>query len=164
MHFKRFAAAAALFSLCAPAFAQAPASDFTADRFRQHVTFLSDDLLEGRETGTRGYDIAARYVATGFAGLGLRPGARDGSWFQQVPFVRMAMTAPAALTIGGQSFAQGAGASFRQSAAAGRTELSAPTVFAGYGLEAPAFGLNDYRGLDVRGKIVVVLDGVPSGL
>jgi uncharacterized membrane protein len=165
MNFKRFAAAAALFALSAAAVAQAPASDFTPDRFRQHVTFLSDDLLEGRETGTRGYDIAARYVATGFAGLGLRPGARGGSWYQEVPFVRMGMTAPASLTIAGQSFAQGAGASFRQSPAAGRTELSpAPAVFAGYGLEAPAFGLDDYRGLNVRGKVVVVLEGTPHGL
>jgi hypothetical protein len=164
MHFKRFIAAAALLSLSASGFAQAPARDFTPERFRQHVTFLADDLLEGRETGTRGYDIAARYVATGFAGLGLRPGGRGGSWYQQVPFVRMAMTAPAALTIGGQSFAQGAGASFRQSPEAGRTELTAPAVFVGYGLEAPAFGLDDYRGLNVRGKVVVLLDGVPSGL
>jgi hypothetical protein len=164
MHFKRFAAAAALFSLSAAGLAQAPSSDFTAERFRRHVAFLADDLLEGRETGTRGYEIAARYVATGFEGLGLRPGARGDSWYQQVPFVRMAMTAPAAITVGGQSFAQGAGASFRQNPEAGRTELTAPAVFAGYGLEAPAFGLDDYRGLDVRGKVVVILDGVPSGL
>jgi hypothetical protein len=164
MHFKRFIAAAALFSLSVSGLAQAPARDFTPERFRQHVTFLADDLLEGRETGTRGYDIAARYVATGFEGLGLRPGGRAGSWYQQVPFVRMAMTAPAALTIGGQSFAHGAGATFRQSPEAGRTQLTAPAVFVGYGLEAPAFGLDDYRGLNVRGKIVVVLDGTPHGL
>ncbi|HEY0011313.1 MAG TPA: M28 family metallopeptidase [Allosphingosinicella sp.] len=164
MLFKRFTAAAALLSLSAPALAQAPSADFTPERFRRHVAFLADDLLEGRESGTRGYDIAARYVATGFEGLGLTPGGRGGSWFQQVPFVRMAMTAPAALTIGGQSFAQGAGATFRQSPEAGRTELSAPAVFAGYGLEAPAFGLDDYRGLDVRGKVVVILDGMPGGL
>jgi hypothetical protein len=164
MQFKRFIAAAALFSLSASGFAQAPARDFTPERFRQHVAFLADDLLEGRETGTRGYDIAARYVATGFEGLGLTPGARGGSWFQEVPFVRSAMTAPAALTVGGQTFAHGAGATFRQSPAAGRTELTAPAVFVGYGLEAPAFGLNDYRGLNVRGKVVVVLDGTPHGL
>lgn len=164
MQFKRFAAAAALLSLAGASLAQAPSADFSPERFRQHVAFLSDDLLEGRETGTRGYDIAARYVATGFEGLGLRPGGPNGSWYQEVHFVRSAMTAPARLTIGGQSFAQSAGASFRQSPAAGRTEFSAGTVFVGYGLEAPAFGLDDYRGLDVRGKIVVVLDGVPQGL
>ena len=164
MKLKRFAAAAALLSLSAAGLAQDPSADFTPQRFRAHVAFLSDDLLEGRDTGTRGYDIAARYVAAGFEGLGLRPGARDGGWYQQVPFVRFAMTAPARLTVGGVSFPQGEGASFRQSPIAGRTELSAPAVFAGYGLEAPAFGLNDYRGLDVRGKVVVVLDGTPQGL
>ena len=164
MKLKRFAAAAALFSLSAAALAQAPSSDFAPERFRAHVAFLADDLLEGRDTGTRGYDIAARYVATGFEGLGLRPGTRDGSWFQRVPFVRFGMTAPARLTIGGQTFAQGEGVSFRQSPIAGRTELSGPAVFAGYGIEARAFGLDDYRRLDVRGKVVVVLDGTPQGL
>ena len=65
-----------------------PAPDFRADAFRAHVTFLADDLLEGRDAGSRGYDIAARYVATQFAALGLRPAGADGSWYQPVEFVR----------------------------------------------------------------------------
>lgn len=165
MILKRFAASLALAPLAATAVAQAPSPDFAPERFRAHVAFLADDLLEGRETGTRGYGIAARYVATQYEALGLRPGARGEQWYQAVPFVRFAMTAPARITVGERSFAQGEGVSFRQSPQAGRTELAdAPALFAGYGLEAPSLGIDDYRGLDARGSVVVVLDGTPSGL
>jgi hypothetical protein len=172
MKFKRFAASAliafAAAAAAVPALSQGqpqpPSADFRPERFRSHVAFLADDLLEGRDTGTRGYDIAARYVAAGFEGLGLRPGARDGSWYQQVPFVRFAMSEPAQIRIGERTFVHRRDFSVRQHPTAGQTRFEAPAVFAGYGLEARAFGLDDYRGLDVRGKIVVVLDGTPSGL
>lgn len=58
--------------------------DFTPERFRSHVTFLADDLLEGRDAGTRGHDLAALYVATQFEGLGLKPPVKGG-WYQNVP-------------------------------------------------------------------------------
>ena len=57
----------------------APAPVFTPEAFRAHVAFLSDDLLEGRDTGSRGHEIAARYVASQFAGLGLKPGGDNGT-------------------------------------------------------------------------------------
>src|SRR6187401_2377431 len=63
-----------------------PVPTFTPERFRAHVAFLADDLLEGRDTGSRGHEIAARYVATEFDSYGLQPGGTDGGWFQQVPF------------------------------------------------------------------------------
>ncbi|RYD46593.1 MAG: peptidase M28, partial [Sphingomonadales bacterium] len=66
---------------------------FSADEVRAHVSFLADDLLEGRNAGTRGYDVAARYVATRFAALGLKPGAPDGSWYQQVPLAEYELDA-----------------------------------------------------------------------
>jgi hypothetical protein len=142
--------------------ARAPA--FTPEAFRAHVTFLADDLLEGREAGTRGFDIAARYVAAQFEALGLTPGAR-GSWFQEVPFLSFAMTGePAALVVGGQRFVHGRDLIMRQSPEQGRAVIEAPLVFAGYGLDMPARGFDDYRGLDVAGKIVVVLSGTPAGL
>jgi hypothetical protein len=164
MIFKRFALPAALAACAAAAAAQTP-SDFAPERFRAHVAFLADDLLEGRETGTRGYDIAARYVAAQYEALGLRAGGPQGSWYQQVPFVRFAMTAPARITVAGRSFVHGGdGLMVRQHPAAGRTAFEAQAVFAGWGLEAPTLGLDDYRGLDVRGRIVVVLNGTPPGL
>src|SRR4051812_47956774 len=64
----------------------AAASSFSPDRFRAHVSFLADDLLEGRDTGSRGHEIAAAYVASQFQALGLTPGGEKGGWYQQVPF------------------------------------------------------------------------------
>src|SRR3546814_11024545 len=85
MRLKVLAAVSALFLSAAAIAQQGTEPPFTADAFRAHVAFLSDDLLEGRNAGERGYDLAARYVATRFAALGLSPAA-DGSWYQKVPF------------------------------------------------------------------------------
>ena len=142
--------------------AAADGAEFSAAAFRSHVEFLADDLLEGRETGTRGYDVAAHYVASQLEGLGLEPGAA-GSWFQPVPLVRYAIAGTPRLTVGGQAFAQGRDFLLRPSADAEALDLEAPLVFAGWGLDLPERGFDDYRGLDVRGKIVVVLNGTPDG-
>jgi hypothetical protein len=147
----------------APAQTDAPAPDFSADAFRAHVAFLADDLLEGREAGTRGYEIAAHYVASEFAGLGLSPGAA-GQWYQPIRFIRYAPGGTPTLTVGGHVFTQGDGVSFRARPNARPLSLAAPMVFAGYGLDAPQAGYDDYAGLDVAGKIVVVLAGTPDGL
>lgn len=151
----------AVLSLSVSAAAEEPV--FTAEGFRSHVAFLADDLLEGREAGTRGYDIAAHYVATQFEGLGLRPGA-NGGWFQDIEFVRSGLgDTPPRLTIGGRAFEQGSDILIRASADTSALDLTAPAVFVGYGLDAPALGFDDYEGLDVRGRIVVVLSGYPRG-
>ena len=68
--------------------------DFSAERIKAHVTFLADDLLEGREAGTRGHEIAARYIASQFALLGVKPGGADGSYFQTVDLLEAAQTGP----------------------------------------------------------------------
>ena len=82
MNVKLFLTAALLVSTAAPALAQEPVFDPQA--VRAHVTFLADDLLEGRDTGTRGYDIAANYVASQFIAMGLKPAAPDGTFFQKL--------------------------------------------------------------------------------
>ena len=74
----------------------------SATRIRADVEFLADDLLEGREAATRGYDLAARYVATALKAAGYAPGADDGTYFQQVPFIESTPTATSMrLTISG---------------------------------------------------------------
>jgi len=147
----------------APAQHAAAAPDFSADAFRAHVVFLADDRLQGREAGTPGYEAAARYVAGQFEALGLQPGAR-GSWFQPIRFVRYALEGTPTLTVGGHVFAHGNGVDFRARPNARPVQVEAPMVFAGYGLDAPSPGFDDYEGLEVRGKIVVVLEGTPDGL
>src|SRR4051794_32405715 len=170
MRFKPLAFAASLFLvLAAAAPAQPPAGPtFSADRFKAHVAFLADDRLEGRDTGSRGHEIAAAYVASQFMALGLKPGGEDGGWFQYVPFrsATLAGTPTIAITGPGGTLAldNGKGAIVGASLSEEKQDVSAPVVFAGYGVDAPKLGMDDYKGLDVRGKIVAVFAGIPSGL
>ncbi|HXG80379.1 MAG TPA: M28 family metallopeptidase [Sphingomicrobium sp.] len=143
----------------------AGAQTFSPERVRADVAFLADDLLEGRGTGTRGYDLAARFVAARFEALGLKPGGND-SWYQDIPFV-IATADPArasAVTLNGVRFEHGGHASVSPAFSGSVIDQSAPAVFVGYGLEDKKYGLDDYAGLDVKGKIVVLLRGTPEGL
>lgn len=159
----------AALSLTASAIAQpqapatASATEFSAEAFRAHVTFLADDLLEGREAGTRGYDIASRYVAAQFAALGLQPAGTNGSWYQPVEFSRFTGGSQGSMTVGNLSFTLGRELTMRATANPAAVDVTAPLVFAGYGIDMPGHGFDDYRGIDARGKIVVVLSGVPEG-
>ena len=159
---------AVVLSWSAPALAQMP--DLLPDRMRAHVEFLADDALEGRATGQRGYDLAALYVASQFRALGLTPGGTDeGSWIQPVNFlertlvdgsVRFAWTGPDGRVVEQR---QGEDIMLRAGKAAGETAIEAPAVFVGFGIEAPEHGMDDYAGLDVRGKVVVMFYGSPKG-
>jgi hypothetical protein len=159
--------AAALLLLSLPATAQ-PAEQDIARRVRADVEFLASDNLEGRDTGSRGYAIAADYVASQFRAIGLEPAGERGGWFQQVPFRRASYERPPRLTlmVGGKPvrLEQGKDASLRPSVTARKVRQSAGLVFVGYGLRDRRYGFDDYRGLNVRGKIVVALQGTPPGL
>ncbi|HET9474971.1 MAG TPA: M28 family metallopeptidase [Steroidobacteraceae bacterium] len=149
--------------------AETAAPTFTPERFRGHVEFLADDLLEGRETGTRGYDIAARYVASQFESVGLKPGGENGSWYQQVTLQRTARGADrGGLTISGpageQRFAHADNVMVWLNSREAAFDVSAPLVFVGFGVEDKRLGVDDYRGLNVKGRIVVLLRGFPKGL
>jgi len=164
MRLNHLLAAFAAVSISAIATAQvASTPEFTAERFRSHVAFLADDLLEGRNAGERGHELAAHYVATQLAGLGVKP-AVNGGWYQRVPFVEYQLAeAPASVTIGGKSFANRTDVIVGASPYTDRSSIEAPVVFAGFGLDAPNAGINSYAGLDVKGKIVAVLPGAPKG-
>ncbi|HEU5285179.1 MAG TPA: M20/M25/M40 family metallo-hydrolase, partial [Sphingomicrobium sp.] len=147
---------------------QAAADRAAADRVRGHVEFLASDELEGRDTGSRGHAVAARYVAAQFAGLGLKPGGTGGSWYLQVPFRRASHSSPpqVRLRVGGRTTAltHGIDVALQPSLLEQSRSIDAALVFAGYGLDEPKLGLDDYAGLDVRGKIVVAFSGSPAGL
>src|SRR4051812_12091326 len=170
MRLKPFAFAASLsLVLAAAAPAQPPAGPaFSADRFKAHVAFLADDRLEGRDTGSRGHEIAAAYVASQFMALGLRPGGEGGGWFQWVPFRSATLSGAPTITVtgpaGSQSLDNGKDAIVGGSLSEEKQDVSGAVVFAGYGVDAPKLGMDDYKGLDVRGKIVAVLAGIPEGL
>jgi len=146
---------------------------FTPERFRAHVAFLADDLLEGRDTGSRGHEIAARYVAAEFDSYGLKPGGTDGGWFQQVPFQKTTRGADkGSITIINASGGPGGAKRYKHadnvlvgtSTREPQVDLTAPLVFVGYGIEDERLGLDDYKDLDVKDKIVVALRGYPKGL
>jgi Zn-dependent M28 family amino/carboxypeptidase len=137
-----------------------------AERIRAHVAFLADDLLEGRGTGARGGDIAAHYIAAQFALDGLRPAGDDGSYLQRVAFTGVQ-------TLDGTSAslvpAHGAPLELKRGpdyvvgnqTQTERADIDAPIVFVGYGIEAPEYGWNDFKGVDVKGKVVLVIVNEP---
>jgi hypothetical protein len=169
MNTKHFATAATAAMLIAATGARAAEPDFSPERFRAHVAYLSDDLLEGREAGTRGHELAARYIATQFDQMGLKPGGENDGWYQQVGLADVALTgAKPTVTVttakGAKAFEHGVSLLAAGPAAGGQVDISGEAVFVGYGMTDAAAGVDDYKGLEVRGKIVVVLRGIPKGM
>ncbi|WP_185829103.1 M20/M25/M40 family metallo-hydrolase [Sphingomonas ginkgonis] len=165
MMFKRCAVAlGGLLTIGAASPATMAVDSAAANRVHATVQFLADDLLEGRDTGSRGHEIAAAYVASQFQALGLQPGGENGGWFQRVPLRTASLNGPAAAWLNGQPLAIGQDISVRPSIVQQQQDVTAPLVFVGYGIDAPQIGVTDYRGLDLTGKIAVALDGTPDGL
>jgi len=154
--------------LAAAAPAPQPVDPGATQRVRADVEFLASDLLEGRDTGSKGYEIGASYVASQFRAIGLTPGGTDGGWYEQVPFRKTshasAPTASVVLSGKALSLAPGKDIAVRPSLTQQQRSIDAPLVFAGHGISDPRLGIDDYAGLDVRGKIVVAFEGAPEGL
>lgn len=158
----------ALSSLTAGAQDNAPESHFSPDtnRIKSHLYFLADDLLEGRDTGSRGHNIAALYIATEFAKYGLKPAGTDG-FTQPVPF-RKANLVQESPSFEFESESGSFSLSYPKDFLTGpdllslESDVKAGLVFVGYGIVAEELEHNDYADLDVDGKIVVVLSGKPA--
>ena len=154
--------------LATSAYAQSAVDTGAVQRIRADVEFLASDLLEGRDTGSRGHEIAASFVAKRFQALGLKPGGDNGGWYQQVPFRRATSVGTPALTLvtrGARTpLTSGNDFAIRPSLLQKERQFEAGVVFVGHGLVDKRLGLNDYAGLDARGKIVVALPGTPEGL
>jgi Zn-dependent M28 family amino/carboxypeptidase len=129
-----------------------------------HLRFLSSDLLEGRAPATRGGRLAAEYIANQFLALGLEPAGANGTYFQPVALV--GMTPQSALAWGKPGAPQSL--AYREAfvAWAERPEADvaadAEVVFVGYGIRAPEWQWDDYKGADLRGKIVLMLVNDPG--
>jgi hypothetical protein len=143
--------AALLLALALPLHAQsiAPAA------IEAHMRFLADDLLEGRETGTRGFAIAAEYVRAQFAAAGLTTSTQPIS-FRTAAVVEQSLRAGTAEFVPRKDFV------LYPSFTNASVDVTAPVVFAGFGVVAPEAGHDDYKTVDVRGKVVMVLTGAPS--
>ncbi|RYY23194.1 MAG: M20/M25/M40 family metallo-hydrolase [Sphingomonadales bacterium] len=162
---KRIRAVLPLLLLAAPVAAQ----DLPADQaaLKAHVQFLSSDAMRGREAGTPEFNIASEYMAAQMAAVGLKPGAGE-RWFQPV---KLATYKPAdkgkwALLRGRETIPLQPGIDYISATAGGAADFAASggIVFVGYGIAYPQGGIDDFKGLNVRGKIVAMLGGVPKGL
>ncbi len=150
-----------------PRAAQAAANSIDGDRIRAHVRFLSSDLLEGRGPGTRGDHLAAEYIATQFALAGLKPAGDNGTYFQRVPLMAVHTvedgTKFALVGKDGQKvdLAYGSEIVSKDQTGAAAEDLDAPIVFVGYGIHAPEYDWDDYAGVDLKGKIALVIVNEP---
>lgn len=136
-----------------------------AENIEAHIRFLASDELAGRGTGTVGYAIAANYVAAQMRLLGLEPAGDDGTYLAAVPMQQIQADRDYnQLTMDGVTYDQGHSVYVQLNPALAESTVTGEPVFVGYGVSAPARGHDDYAGLDVSGKIVVVVDGIPDGL
>src|ERR1700746_264315 len=131
------------------------------EKIRAHVKFLSSDLLEGRGTGQRGGDIAADYIATQFELAGLKPGAENGSYFQDVPMMgvkTLAETSFKLVPANGEAVTLKNLDGFvtNNESQTETADIDAPIVFVGYGITAPEYHWDDYKGVDLKGKVALL--------
>ena len=149
--------------LSGPAFAAM--QKVNSENIRAHVRYLSHDLLEGRGTGQRGGDIAAEYIATQFAIYGLKPAGDNGSYMQKVPMVGIA---PGEGTTFSLIFDKGATdlkpldqyVAYDQTQTP-QSDVDAQIVYVGYGIDAPEYKWDDYKGVDLKGKVLPMLVNEP---
>ena len=137
----------------------------------EHIRVLASDEFEGRAPGTNGERLTIEYLERAYAAAGLEPGVTlpngQRSWVQETPLVAATLTTPPTLTLSGRDGARNYAYATQFSAWTRRLDptvdiQNAPLVFVGYGINAPELGWNDYEGVDMRGKIAVILINDPD--
>ena len=150
-----------------PPAARAAAASIDPEKIRAHVRFLSLDLLEGRGPGKRGAELAAEYIATQFALAGIEPAGDSGSYFQRVPLMAVHTiedkTKFSLVPANGQPIDLAYGTEIVSKDQTGQptADLEAPIIFVGYGIHAPEYNWNDYAGVDLKGKIALIIVNEP---
>jgi Zn-dependent M28 family amino/carboxypeptidase len=146
---------------------RAAAETITPELIRAHVRYLSHDLLEGRGPATRGDRLAQTYIATQMEALGLEPGAPGSGWFQ--PFDVVGVTSRCPETIAFSRGAERAELRFKEEYVAFSGVQSpeaqvagAEVVFVGYGILAPEFEWDDFKGADLKGKVLLIMNNDPE--
>ncbi len=160
-----------LFAAAAFVLAAGPASavehPISPDRLAEHVKVLASDDFAGRAPGGPGEPKTIDYIVGQFRALGLQPAGDKGGWTQDVPLVRTQVPKDAALsiTLGGETrrLAQGADVMVLTQRPVERVKIDeAPLVFVGYGVDAPERGWDDFKGVDLKGKVAVFLINDPD--
>jgi Zn-dependent M28 family amino/carboxypeptidase len=149
-----------------PGTAFAALETINPEHIRWHVRYLSHDLLEGRGTGQRGGDIAAEYIATQFAEYGLKPAGDHGTFMQKVPLVGITTQPETTFSLIPK---QGETMNLKpldeyvafDQTQQPQSDVDAEIVFVGYGIEAPEYNWDDFKGTDVRGKVLLMLVNEP---
>jgi Zn-dependent M28 family amino/carboxypeptidase len=150
-----------------PPAARQAALSIDAEKIRAHVRFLSLDLLEGRGPGTRGDKLAAEYIATQFALDGVQPAGDDNTYFQRVPLYAVHTLEDATkfsfVPTSGSSMELAYGTEIVSKDQTGQAaaDIDAPIVFVGYGIHAPEYHWDDYAGVDLKGKVALVIVNEP---
>jgi Zn-dependent M28 family amino/carboxypeptidase len=154
-----------LIPLLAAEAADPPPPAISAERIKATVVYLSSDRLEGRGPGTRGEELTTDYLEAEYKKAGLKPAGANGSYLQPVPLLRVATDPKSTLRAekggAGIDFAAGDDFSGTSHTQTEREEFDAAAVFVGHGITAPEFDWDDYKGADVKGKVVVLFTNEP---
>src|SRR3954468_11036790 len=140
-------------------------SAITAADMKEWLTYIASDQLQGRQVYTEGLGLAASYIAEHLKSWGIKPGGDDGSYFQIVKVlgVNVKRNSSVTVTVNGQTktFKDGEGVTFPANAG-GKQTISGQAEFVGYGLSLPEAGIDDYKGRDVKGKVVLYVGRGPQ--
>lgn len=166
---------ALLCALCLPALAADPVSlaekraaqSITPDVLRAHIRFLGGDLLEGRGPATRGDALAEAYVQSQMEAVGFKPGAPDGGWLQKFDIVGVNAQVPDKIAFrrGAQRLDLSNMADFIATSGVQMPEArldGAEVVFAGYGMVAPEYQWDDFKNVDLKGKVLLIMNSDPD--
>jgi len=130
----------------------------------KHIKVLASDEFEGRAPGSKGEELSVKYISEQFKALGLKPGNPNGSFTQEVPLAGITSAPTASFTVGGKTTTLKFPDDYVASSARLQPEVKAEdtdVVFVGYGIVAPEYGWDDYKGVDVRGKTILMLINDP---
>src|SRR5262245_11202729 len=136
----------------------------TPDGLLAHIKVLASDEFEGRAPGTKGEELSVKYITDQFKQIGLKPGNSDGTYTQEVPLAGIKSAPRMSFVVGDKTIDLKSPDDFVASSARLQSEIKidkSDVVFLGYGVVAPEYGWDDYKGVDVHGKTILMLIGDP---
>lgn len=144
---------------------QAALEAINADDMLKHIKVLASDEFEGRAPGSKGEELSVKYIADQFKAIGLKPGNPDGSYTQEVPLAGIKSAPNCSFTVEGKPAMQlNYPDDYVASSARLQSDIkvdNSDVVFVGYGIVAPEYGWDDYKGVDVKGKTILMLINDP---